>query len=126
MDVCLISQSTELHKLCSEVLEELFGQNVNLHAGGEPRPRADIHIWDFHPNMVFPGDLDWQDQKHFFLLQHSQLAAFRHKASSPDVNFLLKPVTRATLKAFLANSLETPAYRAPGTQLKSIRSDRDE
>jgi signal transduction histidine kinase len=127
MDVCLVSQSTELYKLCSEVLEELFGDNISFHADAGCRSRSDIYIWDFHPNMVFPDDLDWrQKQKHFFLLQRRQLAAFRQKAPSPDVNLLLKPVTRATLKAFLANSLETVPDRAAGPQLKSIRADRDE
>src|SRR5579871_6883461 len=126
MNVCLVSQNAELHKLCSEVLEELFGNNLSLHAGDGYRARSDIYIWDFHPNMVFPDDLDWrQKQKHFFLLHRRQMAAFRQKAPAPDVNLLLKPATRATLKAFLANSLET-AIQADGPQLKSIRADRDE
>jgi len=125
MDVCLISQSSELHKLCSEVLEELFGQHISFHADAD-HSRSDIYIWDFHPNMVFPNNLDWrQKQKHFFLLQRRQMAAFRQKAPSPDVNLLLKPVTRATLRAFLANSLETGADAA-GPPIHSIRADRDE
>src|SRR5689334_7791232 len=127
MDVCLISQSTDLQKLCSDVLEDLFGNNINLHAGTGYRASSDIYIWDFHPNMVFPDDLDWrQKQKHFFLLQRRQMAAFRQKAPAADVNLLLKPATRATLKAFLANSLETAADRNAGPQLNSIRADRDE
>jgi signal transduction histidine kinase len=127
MDVCLISQSTELYKLCSEVLEELYGGNIRFHADTCCQSRSDIYIWDFHPNLVFPDDLDWrQKQKHFFLLQRRQLAAFRQKAPAPDVNILLKPVTRATLKAFLANSPETAFARAAGPQLNSIRADRDE
>jgi signal transduction histidine kinase len=127
MDVCLVSQTTELYKVCSEVLEELFGDKINFHADPSGQSRSDIYIWDFHPNMVFPDHLDWrQKQKHFFLLQRRQLAAFRQKAPAPDVNLLLKPVTRATLKAFLANSLETAADRTAGPELKSIRADRDE
>jgi signal transduction histidine kinase len=78
--------------------------------------------------MVFPADLDWQQkQKHFFLVQRRQMAAFHQKAPSPDLNLLLKPVTRATLKAFLANSLGTAAdAAAAGPQLDDIRADRDE
>src|SRR5215467_3000017 len=126
MNVCLVSQSSELHKLCSEVLEELFGGDLSLHAGAGYQPRSDIYIWDFQPNIVFPNDLDWrQKQKHFFLLQRRQMTAFRQKAPAPDVNLLLKPATRATLKAFLANSLET-GDPPSGPQLKSIRADRDE
>ncbi|MBZ5653118.1 MAG: HAMP domain-containing histidine kinase [Acidobacteriia bacterium] len=127
IDVCLVSQSTELHKLCSEVLEELFGQNVGFHAGTDHRSKSDVYIWDFQPNMVFPDDLDWrQKQKHFFLLQRRQMPAFRQKAPSPDLNLLLKPVTRATLKAFLANSLAASKDSAVGPQLHSMRADRDE
>lgn len=130
MDVCLFSQSSELYTLCSEVLEELFGQDIsfrNFHADAKRWSGADIYIWDFHPNMVFPNDLDWrQKQKHFFLLQRRQMAAFRQKAPSPDVNLLLKPVTRATLKAFLANSLGAAPDAAAGPRLNTIRADRDE
>src|SRR5690242_18699025 len=107
MNVCLVSQSPELHKLCSGVLEELFGASLSLHAGSGYQATSDIYIWDFQPNMVFPDDLDWsQKQKHFFLLHRRQVSAFRQKAPSPDVNLLLKPATRATLKAFLANAIE--------------------
>ena len=127
MEVCLISQSQELYKLCSEVLEELFGRDISFHTDAKRRSGSDIYIWDFHPNMVFPNDLDWrQKQKHFFLLQRRQMAAFRQKAPAPDVNLLLKPATRATLKAFLANSLEKSKDSSAGPQLNSIRADRDE
>jgi signal transduction histidine kinase len=126
MDVCLISQSTELYKLCAEILEELFAPNLNFHVDADGRSRADVYIWDFHPNTAFPDDLDWlQKQKHFFLLQRRQLAAFRQKVASPDANLLLKPVTAATLKAFLATALK-PVPDAPWPQLNSIRADRDE
>ena len=54
------------------------------------------------------------------------MVAFRQKAPASDVNILLKPATRATLKAFLANSLQTTANQAAGPQMKSIRADRDE
>ena len=57
MEVCLISQSQELYKLCSDVLEELFGRNICFHADAN-HSGSDIYIWDFHPNMVFPDDLD--------------------------------------------------------------------
>jgi signal transduction histidine kinase len=127
IEVCLVSQSAELHKLCSEVLEELFGQNIGFHAGTDHGSKSDVYIWDFQPNMVFPNDLDWrQKQKHFFLLQRRQVPAFRQKAPSPDLNLLLKPVTRATLKAFLANSLAPSHDAAVGPQLHSMRADRDE
>lgn len=128
LDVCLFSQSAELQKLCSEVLEELFGQNIGFHAGSDHKSKADVYIWDFQPNMVFPDDLDWrQKQKHFFLLHRRQMPAFRQKAPSPDLNLLLKPVTRATLKAFLANSLATGAPNSgAGPQFHSMRADRDE
>src|SRR5579872_5009209 len=118
MDICLISQDHELYKLCAEVLEE-FAPNVKLIAGAGRHSLADIYIWDFHPKMVFPNDLDWsQKQKHFFLLHRRQVTAFHQKAPSTDVNLLLKPVTRATLKAFLANSLEMNPDRTPdGPQL---------
>src|SRR5579862_4234324 len=127
MDICLISQDHELYKLCAELLEEL-APNVKLVAGVGRHSVADIYIWDFQPKMAFPNDLDWsQKQKHFFLLHRRQLTAFRQKAPSADVNLLLKPVTRATLRAFLANSLEMNSDRTRGgPQLTSIRADRDE
>ena len=55
MDVCLISQSSELYKLCADVLEELFGSRMNLHVDAQAHwTGSDIYIWDFQPNMVFP------------------------------------------------------------------------
>jgi len=127
IDVCLVSQSTELHKLCSEVLEELFGQDIGFHGGSDHRSKSDVYIWDFQPNMVFPNDLDWrQKQKHFFLLQRRQVPAFRQKAPSPDLNLLLKPVTRATLKAFLTHALVPGQDSVVEPQLHSMRADRDE
>ena len=70
IDVCLVSQSAELRKLCSEVLEELFGQMLVSTPGSTISRNRWCIFWDFQPNMVFPTDLDWrQKQKHFFLLQ---------------------------------------------------------
>jgi signal transduction histidine kinase len=86
--------------------------------------KADIYIWDFHAEAALPETVgQGEKHKHFFLLQRRQMAAFREKVPSPDVNLLLKPVTRATLKACLG---QIKPADAPSPQLHSVRADRDE
>lgn len=131
MDISLISQDRELYELCSEVVGELFGSNATFRAGESSRKalKADLCIWDFHPDLVFPDEPDWTFKRsHFFLLQRRQLGTFREKVPFPEVNLLLKPVTRATLKAFLGQ----PGALAPAhlssveAKLNSVRADREE
>ena len=67
--------------------------------------------------------LSHSPSKHLFLVNRKDLASFRSRASV-DAHILLKPVTRATLAAFLG--LAVSAHDDRTSIAKSLRADRDE
>jgi signal transduction histidine kinase len=98
-------------------------------ADGDAPADYDLCIWDFIPGeaeipkTLDPGNL----QKHLFILQRKHLNTLREFTGTADLNVILKPVTHATLRAFLSTTCprwsdEVGFPAASG----SLRADRDE
>lgn len=123
MTIHLVSNDRELYKLCREILGEIpeLGRSCILSevSPEDPWGEADLHIWDFHPNIALPDHIKWNPLRHFFLVDRKDLTAFQHSTGIGEGNVLLKPVTRATLSTFLAPVISSGAA-------KSLRADRDE
>lgn len=123
MTINLISTDGELHRLCREVVADIpdlgHSWTIRVITPEEAWLEADLHIWDFHPNLTFPGRLNWNPLRHLFLVDRKDLAAFQQTTGVAEGNILLKPVSRATLATFLAPAVSS------GTA-KSFRADRDE
>jgi signal transduction histidine kinase len=125
MYVKLVSEDRDLYKLCRESLGEIPGHNWNISAVASPEDDvgSDLWLWDYHPAMVLPEYTTHSPSKHLFLVHRKDLAGFRSRASV-DAHILLKPVTRATLAAFLG--LAVSAHDDRTSIANSLRADRDE
>lgn len=126
MDVKLISQDRELHKICREVVVGLSHESCSFTAatsGGDDQ-EADIWIWDFEPGAPVIHDLDGNPSKHLFLVHRNDLPSFREQVGATETRILLKPVTRATLEVFLTQAIAV--YRDREAATTSLRADRDE
>ena len=120
MDIKLISQDAELHKLCREVLAEIEGTSctLSLVQAQDTDHTADLCIWDYSPKISIPGHISWSPAKHLFLVHREEVAGFRARTEAQDTNILLKPFTRVTLAAFLGMSVSSRSA-------VSLRADRD-
>jgi signal transduction histidine kinase len=123
MNIELISQDIELYTLCREILAEICGPRcpwtLSTVAPEHASRDADLQIWDCPPNFPIGEYTDTRASRSLFLVSRKELANFRHARSTAEANILLKPVTRATLFAFLDLALSRDAAN-------SLRADRDE
>ncbi|HUP04315.1 MAG TPA: HAMP domain-containing sensor histidine kinase [Bryobacteraceae bacterium] len=132
INVALFSVDEELAKFCSEVLSEVFGPESALvtRTPGEAFTGEELCIWDYAPGEGgVPRDLDAADlRKHLFLLYRKHLPALREHLGTPDLNVLLKPITRATLRAFLSGAARRgdEAGAGSGASAAALRVERDE
>ena len=121
--VHLISKDAELYKLCSEILGEVPELRrsclLSMIAPDDPWHEADLHIWDYSPNVSIPHHLHWNPLRHVFLVDRDDLATFYSRTDATERSILLKPVTRGTLATFLIPAVSTGAA-------KRLRADRDE
>src|SRR5579864_8882814 len=103
MFVKLISSDQELYKQCREMLEEIPGHDCRFSAADAPDAdlTADLYLWDFSPNLLLPTPIYRSPSRHLFLVHRKDLPEFRRQTGSTEATVLLKPVTKATLSAFL-------------------------
>jgi len=125
MYVKLVSDDRDLYKLCRESLAEIPGHSWDISAvtSQEDDDGSDLWLWDYQPSMALPEFTVLNPSKHLFLVNRKDLSAFRTRASV-DTHILLKPVTRATLAAFLG--LAVSAHEDRTSIARSLRADRDE
>jgi len=125
MNVILISPDGELRKLCGDILNTFAAPGWQLStATPEACPLdADFYIWDSPASTDLPGGLD-RLAKHLFLVHRSEVATFHQNFGGAEANILLKPVTRASLAAFLGMAASAFQERLCGAT--SLRADRDE
>jgi signal transduction histidine kinase len=126
MDVVLVSQDRDLYKLCREILAGIPGHHGTVSAVGmeDADMGSDLYIWDFHPNLLLVEEMDQSPSKHLFLVHRKDLTEFHKQTGTTDINILLKPVTRATLAAFLG--LAASAHQERVSAASSLRAERDE
>lgn len=126
MDILLISQDKDLYKLCREILAEIPGQEVTVKVADSDGSGSDsaLCIWDFQQQTALPQYVHSSPSKHLFLVNRKDLPEFRQQTESRETNILLKPVTRATLSAFLGLAVSANEERISAAT--SLRADRDE
>jgi signal transduction histidine kinase len=129
----LNSDDSEVHRLCQEVLGEILGRGWTLHIGkgSEPEPEGDLFIWDWQAAEAIPSIDSAERWRHFFLVSRTSIDQFLESAGPCDLNVLLKPLTKASLTAYLKDACnrrkEQPAREENmAATLDSLRSDRDE
>jgi signal transduction histidine kinase len=83
------------------------------------KPGPGIALWDYRPDAPFRAGLGGARSRHLFLVEKKDLPDFHQKHGANSAAVVLKPVSRATLVAFLSFALRLeedggPASSAPG------------
>ena len=131
MNVLLFSNDPSLADLCRNTLHEMFGKESKLQMGRPAQipSHEDLCLWDFAPGeTAIPRGLDPAKlRRHLFLLQRQHLPALQEIVGTPDIHVLLKPLTAATLRAFLGN-IEQPRalHNGDARSHDVLRGERDE
>lgn len=125
IDINLVSPDGDFVKLLREVLEEIREPRCTLRtdAPGAAGDDAHLWLWDYEPGSPLPPG-NFRASRYLFLVHMKHLDEFRQSLPTPDVNILLKPVTRNTLRASLG--LAVSAYSESLSTATSLREDRDE
>ena len=112
--------------MCREILGQYPGRGGHVLVAAEETDTgtADLYIWDAQPDTVFPKSLHHCLSKYLFLLERKDVAAFRESFGEAEATILLKPLTRATLTAFLGLAVATHEDRVASAS--SLRADRDD
>lgn len=125
MDLKLISNDTDLHKLCREILRDLpaaqWTVSMDTTAAGAD---ADLYIWDYQRGAELPPAAERVSSRHLYLVNRKDIPALQEEVGATEGNILLKPVTRATLGAFLGLAILAQEERVSAAA--SLKADRDE
>src|SRR5579863_9856954 len=100
MNVELVSDDRDLHKLCRETIAKIPGWQLSITASGDGGD-GDLWLWDYSSNTSLPQDLADGSSKYLFFVHRKDLPDFHERIEAPAVHILLKPVTGATLATFL-------------------------
>src|ERR1035438_1280142 len=125
MNIGLISEDRELLNLCLEVAADVSGKTwtVSQVSGDSDTESTDFWLWDYVSGQVLPKIIASHSSRHLFLIQRQDLDEFRTRTGANDTHVLLKPVSRATLAAFLGSAGAQIDRASLGN---ALRADRDE
>ena len=129
MNIKIVSSDQALQQVCASLL---YGYSVSTCDTPLDGPEGDLApgefcIWDFSPQSAIPNGLDTENvRKYLFVAHRRDLGLLRNRTGRSDINVILKPVTRATLSAFLSEAMESKSFDEPGNSCESLRTDRDE
>jgi len=129
MHIQLVSTDKQLYKLCRETLSGFRGEEWTLNlgaAGGPGEATPDLFLWDCDSDVELPRELDFdQERKNIFLVSRKKMGAVRERFPLAAVAILLKPVHKATLRAFLEHAVARHKTNQAAS-MESLRADRDE
>lgn len=129
MHIQLISTDKLLYRLCRETLAGFRGNEWVLNVGQTLENggmSADLYIWDCDSDITLPRELNFeQERKNIFLVSRKRMEALRERLPMAAVAILLKPVNKATLRAFLETAVARHLINQ-GADVQSLRADRDE
>jgi signal transduction histidine kinase len=128
MHIQLVSTDKSLYTLCRETLTGFRGNDWTLNVGAAPDGESapDLVIWDCDSDVPLPRQLDFeQERNNLFLVSRKKMAALLERLPMAAVAILLKPVHKATLRAFLEHAVARHE-KNHATDVDSLRADRDE
>src|SRR5579862_3753852 len=108
MHILLVSTDKSLYSLCRETLAGFRGNDWTLNIGAAPGGAAspDLVIWDCDSDVSLPRQLDFeQERNNLFLVSRKKMTALLERLPMAAVAMLLKPVNKATLRAFLEHAV---------------------
>lgn len=126
MNLQLLSEDDSLLALCRDIAREFPSITWNFRTGSDCTRSADADLcfWDYKPGFLIPETARW-GAKCFALVPSGQLELFRAAHPYAEAGIVLKPVTRAVMRALMAQAIanSTPTVHS---DTDSIRSDRDD
>jgi signal transduction histidine kinase len=128
MNIQLVSKDKQLYQLCRETLEKFRGNDWTLNMGRAPGGdfSPDLVIWDCDADAPLPRELDLeQERRNIFLVSRKKMAALVERLPMAAVAILLKPVNKATLRAFLEHAVKRHEMNR-SSDVSSLRAERDE
>jgi signal transduction histidine kinase len=132
MKLTLVSTDVVLPTLCREILAEFGGSRFEMTTSdphGTVVSDSDLYVWDLDPLQRFPrARFPVEKQRHFFLVRPTDVDLLQQFGVTAGVDvILLKPVTRATLRAFLGQAVAHSTERASlEGKIGSLRMEREE
>jgi signal transduction histidine kinase len=129
--LAVFSTDQRLVALCREVLRELFDTMGELDSspGAEVTPSTtEVCLWDCESAGFFPEGGEFANSRLLYLVPPAQVESLLRRAPGAEGHVLLKPVTRAVLRAFLVSAVPS-ASAAPVTKaayVGTLRANRDE
>jgi signal transduction histidine kinase len=125
MQIQLISTDPDLYHFCRGILGEFCELSWTLSQlpDWETAGSADLHIWDYQPEMSFSDSVHRHLSRHLFLVRRAHLAGFWEKIGR-GANVILQPASRAALASYLTLAVEPNPERAQAEN--ALRADRDE
>lgn len=124
----VVSSDARVVGICRDVLRE-WGEVSSAAEARAARQNADaqpkICIWDYESQQRTPSADELADCGAFYLVPPAQTESLLENNPSAAGNILLKPVTRAVLRAFLA-SVVPPKDRAVSAEVGELRANRDD
>lgn len=124
LKIRLVTQDSALQQLCGEILAEFANQRWTLSIGVTADPEAGLCIWDYDEEIGLPPVEDSELSKYLILLPRQNVLEFQDSRQCPAAMLVLKPVTRAALRAFLGQAISGAEPRL-GTA-GNLRSQRDQ
>ncbi len=122
----VVSDDHELLEICREIAAELptTGWKLGLARNDSGTLEADLCLWDYKQGACVPENARW-GVTYFVLVCSRDTVSFREAHPYAEAGIILKPVTRAVVRALMT---QTTARQGSGAQLEnnSIRSDRDD
>ncbi len=129
----VVSADERLVALCREVLRELgdAASEVEIRSGTEAMPSTEVCLWDCESAGRIPGGDEFANSRILYLVPPAQVESLLQSAPAAEGHVLLKPVTRAVLRAFLASAVPVASAfpsmdNAASADVGTLRANRDE
>lgn len=121
MKVILVSKDRELYQVCRDALQLFSVDGPVMEAPGSKHGKADLTIWDLSSGTSVPErEDDGNGATDLVVVSKAALAEVQNAIPGGGFGFLLKPVKRPVLAAFLSGAVN----RWVGSQSKGSGSER--
>ncbi len=126
MNLEIISEDASFLRACRDIARETSATawNFTLRGDWSGSADADLCLWEYKPVDKLPRDAPW-GTRCFVLVAAHDLASFRATCGYAEPGIILKPVSRAVLRAVLTQRLSKSSIEAT-RERDLLRSDRDE
>ena len=131
MKIKIISEDSELQRMCSDILLQLRVHDLEIIAERRNPSElpCDICVWDCSSTGGLP-DFPISDYRksHLFLVERRQIRSILGKLPLEPIGLLLKPVPKSTLAAFLEQAVArcTAWDGARHAECRGVGADRDD